>query len=172
MIHVRKHRVSRLAATRVEQSNLSHNFLEQGNCHEARLICPFICQIRVKLRFMKFLLSHLIGNADTGVMDGKKTSAFGQNYWVSGLRPSSGIVNTGKHNVSETGSASVLRRGEGDIYSVGHPHRGMVSLHGVRGSVVVKALCYKPEGRRLPNFFGRTRLWSLLSRQQKWIPET
>jgi hypothetical protein len=29
-----------------------------------------------------------------------------QNYWVSGLCPSSGILNTGKHNVSETGSVS------------------------------------------------------------------
>jgi hypothetical protein len=32
-----------------------------------------------------------------------------QNYWVSGLCPSSGILNTRKHNVSETGSVSVLR---------------------------------------------------------------
>jgi hypothetical protein len=32
-----------------------------------------------------------------------------QNYWVSGLCPSSGILNTGKHNVSATGSVSVLR---------------------------------------------------------------
>jgi hypothetical protein len=42
-----------------------------------------------------------------------------QNYWVSGLRPSSGILNTRKHNVSETGSVSILRWGEGDTYSVG-----------------------------------------------------
>jgi hypothetical protein len=32
-----------------------------------------------------------------------------QNYWVSGLCPSSRILNTRKHNVSETGSVSVLR---------------------------------------------------------------
>jgi hypothetical protein len=32
-----------------------------------------------------------------------------QKYWVSGLGPSSGILNTRKHNVSETGSVSVLR---------------------------------------------------------------
>jgi hypothetical protein len=31
------------------------------------------------------------------------------NHWVSGLCPSSGILNTGKHNVSETESISVLR---------------------------------------------------------------
>jgi hypothetical protein len=32
-----------------------------------------------------------------------------QNYWVLGLCSSSGILETGKHNVSETGSVSVLR---------------------------------------------------------------
>jgi hypothetical protein len=31
-----------------------------------------------------------------------------QNYWVSGLCPLSGILNTRKHNVSETGPVSVL----------------------------------------------------------------
>jgi hypothetical protein len=43
-----------------------------------------------------------------------------QNYWVFGLFPSSGILETTKHDVSETGSVSVLRlRGEEDTYSVG-----------------------------------------------------
>jgi hypothetical protein len=47
---------------------------------------------------------------------------------------------------------------------------------------VVKALCYKPEGRgfdtrwgeflNLPNPSGRTRPWGLLSLKQKWVPET
>jgi hypothetical protein len=32
---------------------------------------------------------------------------------VSGLSPSSGVLNTRRHNVTETGSASVLRWGEG-----------------------------------------------------------
>jgi hypothetical protein len=32
-----------------------------------------------------------------------------ENYWVFGLCPSSGIVETRKHYVSETGSVSVLR---------------------------------------------------------------
>jgi hypothetical protein len=32
-------------------------------------------------------------------------------YWVSGLCPSSGILNTREHNVSETGSVSFLRSG-------------------------------------------------------------
>jgi hypothetical protein len=32
-----------------------------------------------------------------------------QNYWVLGLFPSSGILETRKHDVSETGSVSVLR---------------------------------------------------------------
>jgi hypothetical protein len=35
-----------------------------------------------------------------------------QNYWVFGLCPSSGILKIRKHNFSETGSVSVLRRGE------------------------------------------------------------
>jgi hypothetical protein len=33
----------------------------------------------------------------------------GQSYWVSGLCPSSGIVNIRKHNVSGTVSVSILR---------------------------------------------------------------
>jgi hypothetical protein len=33
-----------------------------------------------------------------------------QNYWVFGLCPSSGILETSKHNASETESVSVLRR--------------------------------------------------------------
>jgi hypothetical protein len=41
-----------------------------------------------------------------------------QNYWVYGLCPSSEILNARKH-VSETGSVSILRGGEGDIYHVG-----------------------------------------------------
>jgi hypothetical protein len=32
-----------------------------------------------------------------------------QNYWVFGFCPLSGIPKTRKHNVSETGSVSVLR---------------------------------------------------------------
>jgi hypothetical protein len=32
-----------------------------------------------------------------------------QNYWVLGLCPSSGVLETRKHNVSETGSISILR---------------------------------------------------------------
>jgi hypothetical protein len=38
-------------------------------------------------------------------------------FWT--LCPSSGILNTRKHNVKGTGSVSVLRRGEGDTYFVG-----------------------------------------------------
>jgi hypothetical protein len=36
-----------------------------------------------------------------------------QNYWVFGLFPSSGILGTRKHDVSETESVSVLRCGRG-----------------------------------------------------------
>jgi hypothetical protein len=44
-----------------------------------------------------------------------------RNYWVFGLRSSSGIRKELKeHNVSETGSVSVLRLGVGDTYSVGY----------------------------------------------------
>jgi hypothetical protein len=38
-----------------------------------------------------------------------KTDANVQSYWVSGLCPSSGILNNREHNISETGSLSVLR---------------------------------------------------------------
>jgi hypothetical protein len=41
-----------------------------------------------------------------------------QNYWGSGLCPSSGIIKTRKHNILETGSDSILRRREEDTYSV------------------------------------------------------
>jgi hypothetical protein len=34
-----------------------------------------------------------------------------QNYWVSGLHPSSRSLNTRKNNISETGSVSILRWG-------------------------------------------------------------
>jgi hypothetical protein len=40
------------------------------------------------------------------------------NYWGSGLCSSSEILKTRKHNVSETGSAPVLRLEEEDTYSV------------------------------------------------------
>jgi hypothetical protein len=46
-----------------------------------------------------------------------------QNHWDSGLCPSSGILNTRKHNVSVSGSFSVLRWGKGDNYSVGSLRR-------------------------------------------------
>jgi hypothetical protein len=39
-----------------------------------------------------------------------------QNYWVFGLFPSSGILDTRKHDVSETGS---VESGE-ETYSVGY----------------------------------------------------
>jgi hypothetical protein len=34
---------------------------------------------------------------------------FTQNYWVFGLYPSSNILKTREHNISEAGSVSVLR---------------------------------------------------------------
>jgi hypothetical protein len=48
---------------------------------------------------------------------------------------------------------------------------------GARGSLMVKALSYKPETRwgetlNLPNPSGRPRAWGLLSLWQKWVPET
>jgi hypothetical protein len=50
-------------------------------------------------------------------------SHMNEHYEFSGLFSSSGILNTRKHNVSETGSVSILRRGEGDTYSVGSLRR-------------------------------------------------
>jgi hypothetical protein len=42
-----------------------------------------------------------------------------QNYWDSGLCPSSGILNTRKHNLPEIRSVFLFRSEEGDIYSSG-----------------------------------------------------
>jgi hypothetical protein len=39
------------------------------------------------------------------------------------LSPSSGILDIGKHNVSETGSVSVLRWRKGNTYFVGSPRK-------------------------------------------------
>jgi hypothetical protein len=39
------------------------------------------------------------------------TISLSQNYWVSGLCPSPGSLNTRKHNVSETGSVFIFRWG-------------------------------------------------------------
>jgi hypothetical protein len=41
-----------------------------------------------------------------------------QDHWVSELCPSSGILNTRKHNLSVTAIVPVLRSREGDIHSV------------------------------------------------------
>jgi hypothetical protein len=43
-----------------------------------------------------------------------------QNYWVFGLSPSPGIIANRKHNVSETGSISILRCGGGGSGHGGH----------------------------------------------------
>jgi hypothetical protein len=58
---------------------------------------------------------------------------------VFGLRPSSYILETRKHNVSETGSVSVLRWGE-DTYSVG-PLRKSKPQSSDRGPVC-ETLCF------------------------------
>jgi hypothetical protein len=43
-----------------------------------------------------------------------------QDYWVFGLCPPSGILeDTEEHNLSETGSVSILSWGVGVTYSVG-----------------------------------------------------
>jgi hypothetical protein len=53
------------------------------------------------------------GGGDEGPMIRRERSELcclsSQNHWLSGLGPSSGIVNARKHNASETGSISVLR---------------------------------------------------------------
>jgi hypothetical protein len=51
-----------------------------------------------------------------------------QNYRVFALFPSSGILGTREHDVSETGSVSVLRCGGEDIYSVGSITQSYLNL--------------------------------------------
>jgi hypothetical protein len=46
-------------------------------------------------------------------LDDRRAFTSPQNYWVFGLFPSSGILGTTKYDVSETGSVSILRCGEG-----------------------------------------------------------
>jgi hypothetical protein len=41
-----------------------------------------------------------------------------QNYWISGLYSSYGILNTKKHNISEIGCVSILRWAEGDTCTI------------------------------------------------------
>jgi hypothetical protein len=45
----------------------------------------------------------------TKTITASNATCISQHYWVLGLCPSSGILETGKHKVSETGSFSVLR---------------------------------------------------------------
>jgi hypothetical protein len=71
-----------------------------------------MCCVGIFKKLLTFLLSSAIESEDT---DGGNT----QNDCVSGLCPSSGILNNRKHSSSETVSVSVLRRREGDTYSVG-----------------------------------------------------
>jgi hypothetical protein len=56
-----------------------------------------------------------------------------QNYRVLGLFPSSGILENRKHDVSETGSGSVLRRGGKTPTQFGHLERAN-HTHGNRSS--------------------------------------
>jgi hypothetical protein len=61
----------------------------------------------------------------------------------------------------------------GSISVISYACSVLYLLFGTRGSLVVKALCYKPEGRgfdvrcgvflNLPNPSGRTRPWGLVS---------
>jgi hypothetical protein len=44
-----------------------------------------------------------------------------QNYWVFGLFPSSGILDTRKHIIPESGSVSVLSLGGGGDNQLGFP---------------------------------------------------
>jgi hypothetical protein len=54
-----------------------------------------------------------------------------QNYWSFGLRPSSGILETWMHNVSETGSVSFFRWG-GRHLLCWVPEKELISITGLR----------------------------------------
>jgi hypothetical protein len=53
-------------------------------------------------------LEKLVGGLVVGVQPDVQ-KIYAQNYWVFGIFLSSGILETRKHKVSETGSVSVLR---------------------------------------------------------------
>jgi hypothetical protein len=87
-------------------------------------------------------------------------SNFTQNYGVFyGLCPSSGILYTTKHSVSEAGSVSVLRWGEGDTYSLGSFTKSwpqslvqLLWLALSKGPSRVGDFLHSPEGRSRPSF--------------------
>jgi hypothetical protein len=62
--------------------------------------------------------------------DNYKNMWFPQNYWVFGLRPASGILETRKHNVSETGSVSILRWGGRRHLLYWVPKKELTSING------------------------------------------
>jgi hypothetical protein len=53
-----------------------------------------------------------------------------QSYWIFGIFPSSGVLETIKLDVSETGSVSVLKLEGEDTYSVGSLRKTMLKWIG------------------------------------------
>jgi hypothetical protein len=61
---------------------------------------------------------HITGKYISNTIQGN-SKIWAQGHWVSGFFPSSSILKTMKHNISEIGSVSVLRVKDSDTYSAG-----------------------------------------------------
>jgi hypothetical protein len=72
-----------------------------------------------------------------------------QNYWVSGLCPSIGILNTRKHNISEI--VFILGWGEEDTYSAGSVERTGLVIE-VKGPNRVDAFLLSPKDGNRSSF--------------------
>jgi hypothetical protein len=86
--------------------------------YEHSLIYTYMHKVSVSVRFNTVIAESQVTrlniwnirrSVDTCFMP--RTCECSLNRWLSGLCPSSGILNTRNHNVSETGSVSVLRWG-------------------------------------------------------------
>jgi hypothetical protein len=107
----------------------------------------YIADGPIKLHCICHIINHHHHHPFPCFKESAAKSSF-QNHWVFGLRSSSDILETSEHNVSETGSVSVLRCGGKDTYSVG-------SLRKSKGKAIPVTGREGPYGRetlRLPYF--------------------
>jgi hypothetical protein len=63
-----------------------------------------------------------------------------QNYWVFGLSPSSGILETRKHDVSGTVSVSILRLGGKTPTQLGPLERAVIDVSSFYGTQLSRSL--------------------------------
>jgi hypothetical protein len=62
------------------------------------------------------------------------------NHWVYGLCPSFGIINTRKHNFSQTVSLAVFKWGGGETPTLFHPLEKAIEFSHFKGTQQVRCL--------------------------------